>query len=558
MLFTPPSALYKTFLGLVLLTLLHACKKEETAEDDSDVATQGIISGKVILPAGSSISVNSLSTYSSLEQTPVKDGSFSVKSFPEELTTQLVLNPSGEVLLMGLHYPGQTDRSISATSTALALVLNTKVALFLSDEGKQALAAKVQAAPEFSALVREVEASVKANRPLFDTTNTALMQSLSTLFQKAALKMADVQGYPPVGVNQAGKELSFINNSRAHSSVVGIYKDNVRLQKIVVEGLQYFPTSVSEALNGYGGVSADPIMHNYTMPGDGRYEIRIRTGQPGADDGTPEHREAFYENLALFSFHLLGTFMPGLDPKSTCSKKTILTNLLNIFQAVPDIIQSKSVAAAVYTAESVAFQSVGEILSKCNTPFNGNYFKAVAKYFNLIDKTFSMAGGAANTTVFALHWTASDAVTDQCMSLAGTTVTHCFPITLTPLRIEKAGQKESCYGGAFNIYYLVFSYTDPQKLIASNLSNLTMEYEMERNGCIATYNTNNAQNSSYFAQYPIKIEDGKIWVPCGTSLGVDNSNWMKFFVVFTKPATGYNVPISNRIAFTVTRGGNWP
>jgi hypothetical protein len=558
MLSTLPSTLYKTFLALVLLTLLHACKKEETTEDDADVVKQGIISGKVILPAGSSVNVNALITHSALENTPVKDGSFSVKSFPEELTTQLVLNPSGEVLMMALHYPGQTDRTISATSTALALVMNTRAALFLSDEGKQALAARVQAAPEFWALVREVETSVKANRALFDTTNTALMQSLSTLFEKAALKMAEVQGYPPVSVNQAGKELSFINNSRAHSSVIGIYKDNVRLQKIVVEGLQYFPTSVSEALNGYGGVSADPIMHNYTMPGDGRYEIRIRTGKPGADDGSPEHREAFYENLALFSVHLLGTFMPGLDPKSTCSKKTILTNLLNIFQAVPDIMQSKSVAAAVYTAESVALQSVNEILGKCNTPFNGNYFKAVAKYFNLIDKTFSIAGGGANSTVFALHWTASDAVTDQCMSLAGTTVTPCFPITLTPLRIEKAGQNGYCYNGPFNIYYMVFSYTDPQRLIAPDLSNLTMGYDMDGIGCIDLYKANDPRTVSFFAQYPIKIEDGKIWVPGATSLGIDNSNWLKFYISFTRPQSGYNVPISNRVEFMVTRGGNWP
>lgn len=546
---------YKALLCTLLVTVLFSCTKEEGEEDDDALQAHLVISGQVVLPAGSAVEVNSLRTQSVLEATAVKDGRFEVKTLEELPTTQLLTNGQGEVLMMAYHYEGQEDRTISAASTALALVMNSRAARFLSEEGQKQLVVKVKAAPEFGAVVRAVEESVKANAPLFDTTRSALQQSLRALFSSAALKMTGVQGQAAVDMYVAGKEVNFVNPGRAHSSVIGIYRDQVRVHKIVAEGMQIVPTSLAEVLNGYGTLHGNPVVHAYSFPADGEYQVKVRTGRPGADDGSTEHREAFYENLALFSFSLLNTFVPLVEGKGACNKKTITTTILNLLLAAQEVREAKTVAAAVYTAESVAFQSINEIVSHCNTVFNPNYFKSFTKYFNLIDKTFALVGNGANTSIFAYQWAASEPARDYCRTVKGSSVQVCYPITLTPLGIDKAGVKDYCYEGPLNVYYMSFGYEDPQGLIAANLSNLRMTYQMEVNGCIALFDTRTA--SDYFAAYPPRIADGKIWVPGGTSLGSNYSNWMKFYLQFERlDGTNY-VPLSNKIEFTVTRGVNY-
>jgi hypothetical protein len=347
----------KNYLFTLILFLLFSCNKTSNEDADQVLPQEGIISGAIELPAGSSIPPGTLQVQTPIETGTVNNNSYSVTAFLNQHTTEFVVNSNQEVVMMGYHYPGQKDPNISATSSALALVMNSQSILFLSEAGKKTMVQKVLADSKFPALVSAVENSIKANKNLLDETNQDLLQKMSDVYTSASLRVREIQATEAVTWNKVGNALYFQNNGRAHKSVIGIYKDGSRIKKLVVDGVQYVPTSVSEVFNGYGGTSADPVQYPFTFVGDGGYEIKLRTGKPGAGDGTAEHSEAFYENLGLISFNVMSTFYPLLNSNG-CNKATITANLISFFMTVPDILASKIPYAAVHDGLSLVFKNL--------------------------------------------------------------------------------------------------------------------------------------------------------------------------------------------------------
>jgi hypothetical protein len=538
-----PFAPLRLFYLFSFTVLLFSCKKGPASEDEEVAVTQGVIKGKILLPAGSAQDVNSLVVHSAIKPGKVSSGGYEAEVYTSAYTTQFVNNAGGDVVMMGYCPPQQTDNDITVRSTALALVMNSRAALSLSADGKQQFMNKVLAAPKFGELEAEVESSVKANAALFDATNQALMNLAADVF-KSAQKGMDVQSAEPLLINKAGKTVTFSNNTKAHSTVVGIYQHNERVQKIVVEGLQMVPTSVMELLNGYGGTSADPKLYPFDLK-EGQYEIRIRTGKPGSDDGSQEHREAFYENISLYVFTVISNFIPAIaDPKAACNKRTVLTAILNLVSPVADIYQARSIPAAVLTAESVAFQSVNEIVSKCNTPFNPGYFKNVAKLFSFVDKAFSVLGSAGNLTLLTAQWASSKSAVDECFTLRENRISDCYPIKLTPTGMTFVSNTDLCMNQPVPVYYLNFTYEDPQGLI--NLSTTKLAIGVNGVLCWNRWSADETGPNSYYTRYPIRMGPGTISVAAG--MQPDGSGISTFWVDFqTMHPT--NPFLSNRIYF---------
>jgi len=430
--------------ALFFLFFFSACKKSSGDGGDQNTSQEGKITGSIELPAGSSVSPTSLQVQTPIETGSVSNNTYNVTAFLNTHTTEFVVNASQDVVMMGYHYPGQKDTKISATSSALALVMNSQSILFLSAAGKKTMAEKVLSDSKFPALVSAVENSIKANKNLLDETNTDLLQKVSDVYTSTTQRVREIQGIEALTWNKVGNALYFQNNGRAHKSVVGIYKDGSRIKKLVVDGVQYVPTSVSEVFNGYGGTSADPVQYPFTFVGDGGYEIKIRTGKPGSGDGTAEHNEAFYENLGLISFNVMSTFYPLLNANG-CNKATITANIISFLMTAPDILGSRSPYAAVHDGLSLVFQNLDFAIGECIKKGNDSYFKSVAKAFNFIDKAFSVIGNTANITFFSSHWANTDPKLDTCLNLKANALSSCLP-EVTTAEVDSV-TSVSAYGG---------------------------------------------------------------------------------------------------------------
>ena len=104
--------------------LFHSCKKNETENADQEAKIDRV-SGNIILPSGSNINLNALVVNSPIDTSGVNGGKYNINAYVSEPSTLLVINPTGNVVLMGYIDPNDTSRAISVHSTALALVMST-------------------------------------------------------------------------------------------------------------------------------------------------------------------------------------------------------------------------------------------------------------------------------------------------------------------------------------------------------------------------------------------------------------------------------------------------
>ncbi|MFY7879189.1 MAG: hypothetical protein ACOVP6_03910 [Lacibacter sp.] len=441
----------KSALSIVFsfLILLSGCSKtnqsKETVVPPTETVIEGVITAPLELPTGSSVNLATLIVQSPVANGTVTGGAYTVTSYTNQFTTDFVVNANQEVIMMGYHIPGQKDLAISATTTALALMMNSQSVLFLSDEGKRLLVAKVLADPKFLELKTVVEETIRSNRNILDETNDLLIQKLGAAQAGIAQRIQQIQGGEAVLLNKVGNTLYFQNNSNANSAVIGVYKDGSRIKKLVVDGLQFVPTSVNETFNGYQGISADPVQYPFAFEGDGVYEFKVRTGRPTSDDGSVEHNEAFYQNLAWVSYNLMCVLTPALKSTS-CNKATILTNIIGFLMSAPDILGSRNAYAALHDAYSLTFQNLDFIIGDCLKKSNTNYFSSLSKAFSFIDKAFTVIGTSANITFFSKDWISTNPVWDTCMTVNGNQVSSCAPAITTSI-VDSITSNSAVTGG---------------------------------------------------------------------------------------------------------------
>jgi hypothetical protein len=114
-----------------------------------------------------------------------------------------------------------------------------------------------------------------------------------------------------------------------------------------------------------------------------------------------------------------------LQPKASCSQKTIVSNAISVVSAVPDIREAKSIFSASYLGFSAIVQSIEQLIDNCGVKFNKEFLKGAAKSLNFIDKAFSFSGGVINNTIFSVHWLQSKTSMDRCYSVKSDFVEQC-------------------------------------------------------------------------------------------------------------------------------------
>jgi hypothetical protein len=173
----------------LLIFLITSCKKDtesvqpvvEDAQYPAPVL--GMVSGKVLLPSGSSLDANSLSILSQEQERAVVNNEYSIETHVNLFSTQFVSTSNGDVVMLGYSYPGATNYDISATSSALALVMNLPPIWPLTIEGKKKTVTEVLNHSAFVPLLAEVETSIRSGKDILDTNNIALAQKVAAVLK---------------------------------------------------------------------------------------------------------------------------------------------------------------------------------------------------------------------------------------------------------------------------------------------------------------------------------------------------------------------------------------
>ncbi|GEM_PF-2025174 len=429
-----PHLLFLFFLSLSLY--LAGCKKDSknsTATPSETPVKPEPITGHIELPSGSAISLNTLKVLSPIAETNVSQSTYNIDAFTQAYNTTMLTNTEGKVLMMGYNIPGQTTTTISVKSTALALLMNTPIALSLSQTGKEALIKKVQEDAELVNLEMEVRLSVEAGMDLFDTTNTALVNELkNALINAGSFKTMVTE--PPILFNQNGRDLKFYNDGKLFTTAVGIYKDQILIEDFLVEGVKAYPNSISDILSGGGWGTGTQLVKEFRMEGDGDFELKMRTGLIGYDDGSDEYDKALFANCKQIAIYILEPFLPNL--KLGGNKDCIYQLTLDIYDYV-NTIPNINGASGVQLASRAAMDFVENITSclKQELP-HLPFFSNMSRYYKFIEKRLSVFGNAANISALTAQWIYYDEAFDTCYSVMANNIDECIVCPATVADID--------------------------------------------------------------------------------------------------------------------------
>jgi hypothetical protein len=182
----------KRFTGLCLVTVLYlltACSDSTTTAPPTDPITNGVASGTVVLPAGSSLSLATLKVTSSEQEVSVGGtGTYSVNVKNQHDRPALVIasNASGEPVLLGYSSgKGTLDMNVASTATTLSgLLINV---LPITPELRAKAITAITAHSEFQALKDAISAAI-----VKDPTSPLTGAALDDIMAIAATISSDV------------------------------------------------------------------------------------------------------------------------------------------------------------------------------------------------------------------------------------------------------------------------------------------------------------------------------------------------------------------------------
>jgi hypothetical protein len=418
------------FFYLFLFCL--SCTREVSVQLPGPVVAEGQISGQVILPQNTKADTTGLVVLSGSGSSIPVASKFAIDT-TGKVSTTVLNNAKGEVLLLGYNYPGQTDYSISSESTALALLMNTLTLRSLSTAGKLEMIDKIKKDPIYQELVKQISLGLQSGRAVTDTTNKELMQAIAAVFKSSTgLRTTATAGYSnPVKITTANTEVMLQNNNVAHTYVAGVYKDNKAVgPKYVIGGRTLFATSLAEAAAGvFGDGYGMPSPAQFTLSGDGEYTIKIRSGKPSEGDETLESRMARNENVHRFLFGILRDIFPLADDCGTAVLESIPVTLKGIMDKRESVLATANspevFAALALDITGEALETATDLLEDCDVDDNS------FKFLRSLGKTFSLLGiatkfmTAANITAHTNDLFQAKASIDSCFQVVGMKLVKC-------------------------------------------------------------------------------------------------------------------------------------
>ena len=405
------------------------CQKSSTGESLTPAPdTFNSMNGKIIWPVSLALDTTGLKVSTFHSAASIKENKFTVDTI-NKFSTVFVTDAKGDVKMMRYNYPQQKDNDISPNSTALALLMNAPIVNSLSDEGQVAMINKIQLDPNFPLLEDEVKKAIASNKSITDTNNTSLILATSKLFENVSRSRSNVYRAVPLKITTANPAtFSFANNNVSHKYVIGVYKNNSRIQKLVVNGTQSFAASFKDVLDGlFGNGYSTPDAKIYSNTADGNLDFKIRSGAPGTDNNSTEYKEAFRENIVNYIVEIASSYMP-FDNKCT---KTAYDGIVSIIESTPSFAAAKTPSDFATLATgfcSDMFNTRADLFENCSHYKDPNYknpfWKAAGKLLKFFNKV-GQVGQGMNISAHVYDLYNSRAAIDTCFSITDKKVGEC-------------------------------------------------------------------------------------------------------------------------------------
>ncbi|KAA9327159.1 hypothetical protein F0P96_18150 [Hymenobacter busanensis] len=422
-------------LLLLLASLLFTCDSNKTKDPIAPAQPAGseLLEGNIVLPTGTKYTTGALTVVSPIAEGTVTGTRYKLSTIKDEYTTVAAADAAGEPVLLGFRHPGQNTLDLSTQSTVLALLMNSAAAYSLSPAGKQLAIAEIQADPGFAAATQEVERLLRSNKSLLDTTNSVLQGYVSSVFTSVSQRL---NGLPsrPVSIFRSGREITFANAGVPFTNIVGVYKDGQQVTQLNVEGQNFFASSLGGALEAaINGPS--PSTASYTMVGDGKFDIRIRTGKPGSGANGPEQLNALGHNLAQGAILIVSGILPQFKGRKECAQKLATTaiNQANNFKNITSITTATEASLVIGKITYGIIKDATALLKSCQGADEQAIIKFseyTSKLIKFLDVTTKRIGNSMNLGVLTIGWMAYPAAQDTCFLATANSVGPCASLRL--------------------------------------------------------------------------------------------------------------------------------
>ncbi len=429
-------ALKTTFI-LFIFTVLLACNKEEALPEEPITGNPKLetnISGAVLLPAGSAIDVNSLNILSPMDMFTITDGTYEITTLENEFLTLMVTDENGEVILMGYAYPEQTDFEINSTSTVLAILMNMPISLVLEKKAKRELITLLLNDSNFKQVVTNFEKTLLEGTNPLETSNTFFAETIDVFYRQLLFPEANKSAkldysFDPVDVRVTNNEITFVNLGKTYETVIGIYKDDVKIENINVERVTFIPTTVGDAIgafaSAYGGTELSsglqPVEYTYTFENEGQYDIKIRTSK--LVDDAIENDIALLNNITNWGVDLILEILPLGD----CVQPIIadFKQHAQTFGSFPDATTEQEKLGLLYDVLYTFFNQTKTLITCLGSAEElEDYLKkfgTVLKFVDLIGKI----GNGGNILLGITQLVADEGKMDLCYNVSEGVASEC-------------------------------------------------------------------------------------------------------------------------------------
>lgn len=293
---------------------------------DSNFSVSGkIITGKVIVPSGSSLSPASLEVISLIDKVHVNtDGSFNV--FVIDSASQdvlFVLNSDGEAIMLQNLFSDSPVYEISPETTASGMLLLYPFLKPVGLQQKKVLDSIYKTQPEFPQLVSLLQQTISAGKGIFRDSSKVIDSLIAKIinkeYNKNRFRTISSNNRPQgndIELTTIGPKIKFENNT-AYSFGGAIYEkgSSTASKTFTLAGSlmeeSTFTKYLYNLITKTNTSNPTEINLNDFQAAPGQYEIKFRSGL--SRDGSEEDALGGYENIITLLANVLDNIVPGME-----------------------------------------------------------------------------------------------------------------------------------------------------------------------------------------------------------------------------------------------------
>lgn len=413
--------------ALLLFIALTGCQKNDISLVPPDSPTPAVpVTGQLVLPDGSALTNKKLTVINGRFRAEVENNEYIIDTSSLHGSFTFVTDDENRPYLMKYYERNGTDLEISPHSTALALLMSTPLVSSLTEDGKQAFIQFITATSEFATLESEIKNNLISGISLVDSTNGNLRRALTAVFEKATSGSSGGDSTSSLQIQRVGRTVTIASNGAANTYIAGVYKDGERVSDFtIIDGTSRYATSTVQALNGIYTPYTSFDTKTILLDGNGKFEVKIRSGNPILQDGSQENYIASKINLIDVAWSMAENLLPGnasclkdakdairnnYDVEMPAFNGTLYEMAIGVYGVVEKIIADNIDAAAGCYEDHDIFNE---------------YAATLKMYVHLLGSVSAESSGAMNVTPQLYHMYYNQQQIDLCYTVDGSNVTDC-------------------------------------------------------------------------------------------------------------------------------------